>query len=964
MAKKKSTGTGKSRTKKRSSEARVPTTRGGTGSRSRKQSRSGSRSSSRSASRSTGDGSWLDRLRKLKGQSASSTGKNGGGSSRKASPQKPVRRPVDWRPRGMGAGFLLVGIGVLALLGLISPNRGQLTGSLLDFLWGLFGWGMPLALAAVLLAGFWLILWGIQHPPSFSPLRLLGLALLFLSFEAFATMIAAVWDGQTTYEAVLAAQAGGGWIGYMTAQGLRGLIGIFGTVFVLTVIGVAGVAMATGMRWEDVQELINREPQPAGASQAGLPLFERQAAAKSEAAPAEQPVLEKPRAMPVRERPVPADEGKRRSRVSPRKKPAEDQKRAPVREPSPPQPIFLGREADQVTSWQLPELAEMLHLGSDSSADNTHVHQQALIIEETLNSFGAPGQVVDIRYGPTIIQYCVEPRFLVQRNGKRTKVKVGKIASLADDLALALAARSVRIQAPVPGRPYVGIEVPNEAKSLVSLRDVMESEEFAGIARKTTLAIGLGEDVAGQPMSLDLAKMPHMLIAGATGSGKSVCVNAVIACLLLQNSPEDLKLVMVDPKRVELTGYNGIPHLAAPVVVDMERVVGTLQWAMREMDSRYQLFSSTGARNIADYNKKAKRQHQKKLPFIVIIIDELADLMMMAPEETERAIARLAQMARATGIHMILATQRPSVDVVTGLIKANFPARIAFAVASSTDSRVVLDTTGAERLLGQGDMLFQSPDAPAPVRMQGCFVSDGELNKIIDYWKMERRRAVSTDPAGEGRQVNVITAATDAIKKEELNQAVWDQDTAEEKTAKTETLKQIEAEQARTAPPTRYSEQAPADANPLTPDDLDEEEEAKLQARRRQAMPTQAPKRETRPAAPPPPVKPAPVEETDVEEDEEDEEASALWTEMTDELLEEQEKAIISSQFGDDELWDDAVEVVKQLGKASTSLLQRRFRIGYTRAARLIDRMEEEGIIGPMPGNNQARELIDEDDDG
>ncbi len=299
------------------------------------------------------------------------------------------------------------------------------------------------------------------------------------------------------------------------------------------------------------------------------------------------------------------------------------------------------------------------------------------------------------------------------RGGKRTKVKVGKIAGLADDLALALAARSIRIQAPVPGKGYVGIEVPNSAKALVSLRDVMESAEYGRM--KSPLRVGLGQNVAGQPIGADLAAMPHLLIAGTTGSGKSVCVNGLIACLLLQNTPDDLRLVMIDPKRVELTGYNGIPHLAAPVVVDMDRVIGTLQWALREMDNRYKLFAGAGARNISEYNKKMRRDpNAQKLPYIVIIIDELADLMMLAPEDTERSITRLAQMARATGIHMVIATQRPSVDVVTGLIKANFPARIAFAVASSTDSRVILDSTGAERLLGQGDMLFQSPDAAAP----------------------------------------------------------------------------------------------------------------------------------------------------------------------------------------------------------------------------------------------------------
>ena len=381
--------------------------------------------------------------------------------------------------------------------------------------------------------------------------------------------------------------------------------------------------------------------------------------------------------------------------------------------------------------------------GTDLDLNNVAIREQVEIIEHTLESFGAPATIVEINQGPTVTQFGVEPNYIQMRNGRRTKVKVSKIAGLADDLALALAARSIRIQAPVPGKSYVGIEVPNPSKSLVSLRDVMESAEYRKI--KSPLGLGLGQNVSGQSIVANLATMPHMLIAGTTGSGKSVLVNSIISCLLLQNTPADLKLVMIDPKRVELTGYNGIPHLAAPVVVEMDRVISTLQWALREMDARYKKFADIGVRHIDEYNKKiVRRKDVEKMPFIVIIIDELADLMMLAPEDTERSVTRLAQLARATGIHMVIATQRPSVDVVTGLIKANFPARIAFAVASSTDSRVILDTTGAERLLGQGDMLFQKPDAPAPLRLQGCFVSDSEIEKLITYWQRARRSTTIT----------------------------------------------------------------------------------------------------------------------------------------------------------------------------------------------------------------------------
>jgi S-DNA-T family DNA segregation ATPase FtsK/SpoIIIE len=314
-------------------------------------------------------------------------------------------------------------------------------------------------------------------------------------------------------------------------------------------------------------------------------------------------------------------------------------------------------------------------------------------------------------------------------------VRVSKIASLADDLALALAAPRIRIQAPVPGHSYVGIEVPNDEMTLVALREILESETFT--RNQKPLSFALGRDVAGHPLIANLENMPHLLIAGTTGSGKSVCVNSILTCMLLFNTPDDLKVVLVDPKRVELTGYNGIPHLLSPVVVEIEHVVGVLEWMTREMDKRYHLFAQAGARSIVDYNVKMKLQGGRKLPSLVIVVDELADLMMIAPDRTEKIITRLAQLARATGIHMILATQRPSVDVVTGLIKANFPARIAFAVASNTDSRVILDQPGAERLLGRGDMLFQAPDAPAPVRLQGVFVSDHEIQKLVEYWRTQ-----------------------------------------------------------------------------------------------------------------------------------------------------------------------------------------------------------------------------------
>ena len=388
--------------------------------------------------------------------------------------------------------------------------------------------------------------------------------------------------------------------------------------------------------------------------------------------------------------------------------------------------------------WRLPTLDEILEPGDEQDFSADILRRQARLVEDTLESLNAPVRVIEINRGPVVTQFGVEPLVVTNGNGKETKVKISRIAALADDLALALEAKTLRVEAPIPGKGLVGIEVPNPEISLVALRDVMESERFAEIA--SPLKLCLGQDVSGHPAIADLTAMPHMLIAGTTGSGKSVCINALIAALLLQHTPNSLRFLMVDPKRVELTGYNGIPHLLSKVVVEMERVTNALQWVLREMDGRYRRFSDARAIHIRDYNEQvAPRLGEKPLPYIVVVIDELADLMMMSPQETERSLCRIAQMARATGIHLIIATQRPSVDVVTGLIKANFPARIAFNVASTVDSRVILDMPGAEQLLGRGDMLFLPPDAPTPMRLQGAFVSDEELRRLVQYWKAQAR---------------------------------------------------------------------------------------------------------------------------------------------------------------------------------------------------------------------------------
>lgn len=393
--------------------------------------------------------------------------------------------------------------------------------------------------------------------------------------------------------------------------------------------------------------------------------------------------------------------------------------------------------------WHYPPLS-LLSAGAGGKADRGDIKQNAAIIERTLESFGITARVVEVNLGPAVTQYALEV-------GLGTKLS--KITSLDRDLALALAAPTgqIRIEAPVPGRSLVGIELPNRSPEFVTLKKILESDEMRDT--KSKLALSMGLDVSGQAIVADLSKMPHMLIAGQTGSGKSVAMNSFICSLLFRASPAEVKLILVDPKRVELTHYNGIPHLLTPVIVDPEKVLSALKWTMAEMDRRYKLFQQVGARNIERFNELSGFQ---ALPYIVVVVDELADIMMFSPVEVEDSITRIAQMSRATGIHMIVATQRPSVDIITGLIKANIPSRVAFAVSSQVDSRVVLDTPGAEKLLGRGDMLFIPPDQAKPTRIQGAYVQDTDINKLIEFLKRsgvspQYTEEVLTQPVKGGR---------------------------------------------------------------------------------------------------------------------------------------------------------------------------------------------------------------------
>jgi S-DNA-T family DNA segregation ATPase FtsK/SpoIIIE len=372
--------------------------------------------------------------------------------------------------------------------------------------------------------------------------------------------------------------------------------------------------------------------------------------------------------------------------------------------------------------WKYPSV-NILSDSDVGKVDRGDIKGNAAIIEQTLESFGITARVVEVNLGPAVTQYAIEVAL---------GTKLSKITSLERDLALALAAPTgtIRIEAPIPGRSLVGIELPNKSPEFVQLKKMMKSDVMKSSNSK--LAVAMGLDVSGKVIVADLARMPHVLIAGQTGSGKSVCINTFLSTMLLRASPSEVKFILVDPKRVELTGYNGIPHLLSPVIIDPEKVISALRWIMGEMDRRYKLFSQAGVRNIDGYNEMSGFQ---ALPFIVLIIDELADIMLFSPVEVEDAITRIAQLSRATGIHMILSTQRPSVDVITGLIKANIPCRTAFAVASQVDSRVILDSQGAEKLLGRGDMLYLPPERAKPTRIQGAFISDSDINSLVSFLK-------------------------------------------------------------------------------------------------------------------------------------------------------------------------------------------------------------------------------------
>lgn len=712
-------------------------------------------------------------------------------------------------------GVALLALAVMTLLTLLIPSlSGGILAWWVNLLERWLGYGSVWVVSGIMVVGLWMLF----HQPGRTPPfvnwgRVLAMELAALASIALMTVLGGA--------SLVRAEAGldGGRLGWGMVEMLRlplepfGISGLF--LIGLFLLAIFGLCLAFGL---DLTGFLRTYNLRMGRRPGTVPFDHPDNAAVISTSP-----LSTEKTQPVRVGGDNASADARRKRML---IPPEFRKnfRIEAEEEEPAVP----RQRDE----RLPPI-DLLLAEQNNRQDERNINLTAGLIEKTLAEFGIPAKVVGFRVGPTVTQFAVEPGFVEKdKNGaegdpNRQKVRVAQIAALQRDLALALSADRLRIEAPVPGRPYVGIEVPNARSTTVRLRPILESEAF--YKTNSPLAIALGRDVSGQPVVADLARMPHLLVAGTTGSGKSVCIAAITTCLAMNNTPEELRLVMIDPKMVELVRFNGLPHLLGKVETELERILVVMRWTVAEMDRRYKLLEATHARNIDSYNRKlAKKPGAESLPRIVVLIDELADLMMSAPDQTEHSLVRLAQMARAVGIHLVVATQRPSTDVVTGLIKANFPARISFAVTSSIDSRVILDTVGAESLLGRGDMLFTPPEASSPIRSQGALVTDQEIEKMITFWQK------SSLPGGQAAQ------------------SPWD-------------------------------------------------------------------------------------------------------------VMLEEEQVMADK----DNLIERAIVVVRESQHASASLLQRRLRIGYPRAARLMDELEELGIVGPSQGGGRERDvLIGKDDSG
>ena len=638
---------------------------------------------------------------------------------------------------------------IVALTGKVEGvNSGVLIKGWVRLLVFVFGWGAyPIAAMIVGLGLLWLR--HLVHQPMtwrWRPVLGFELALVAL-LTLTATFISGVADNPRSWGLVESGRGGGviGWAFYVL---LNDALGSLITGFLMALVMVIGLALAFDVTKEDLRLFGQRLVEIGAAWRARRASNAAAQAASESVAPVQ--VSGGVAISPIPQRHETAAPAVEPPPVAP----------ADTKVPSAPLPMSAkASSAPKPRADALPPLT-LLKKSRRAGMDQIDLRRKSQIIEKTLAQFGVPAQVTEVRPGPTVTQFGVSPGYISRGadGEEQRKVRVSQIASLADDLALALAAKSLRIEAPVPGRAVVGIEVPNTEISLVSLRVVLESETFRKCGKP--LCVGIGLDVAGSAIVADLSAMPHLLVAGTTGSGKSIFIKALAASLIMHNQPENLRLIAIDPKMVELSHLNGLPHLLGQAESDMENIIRALRWVAHEMDRRYKLFSETVARNLDDYNRKMTRKGEETLPRMVVFIDELADLMLSTPEETERTLTRIAQMARATGIHLVVATQRPSTDVVTGLIKANFPARVSFATTSNVDSRVIIDTPGAESLLGRGDMLFLPPDASAPQRVQGCYISDEELEAIIRFWQ----KSEGATPAKPPWEVIVEAKGPDSLR--------------------------------------------------------------------------------------------------------------------------------------------------------------------------------------------------------
>ena len=634
------------------------------------------------------------------------------------SKRRPPRPHLNQRQVREISGVLLILVALLGLLALGS-NAGSILKGIRDGLMGTFGnaWFVPVGAALVL--GAYLLY---PKAPRPRPLDLVsGIVAVLALVGLFGLAAHAGGSVGSTIDGAARALVGevGAWalLIALLVIGLIVTIHFSPGALIGTVVSAIQAAYAERVRLRNLvtTPAAEKQPKPAKSAPASSDALTRSAA--SFATP--PPLLEEVR-------PWEMDESEDETAEAVPTKAAVAA--AGLERPAPAVLRVVAEPEDDLPQidWKLPSIALLDTVTAKRERMADEIKRNVKIIESTLQTFGVECKIIGVNPGPAVTQYEVQP-------GPGVQVK--RITALQNDLSLALAAAPLRIEAPIPGKSAVGIEVPNKSASLVTIREVLETAAFREGAN--SLALGLGNDVSGQSIVGDLTRMPHLLIAGATGQGKSVCINALITSLLFQATPDHLRLLLIDPKRVELVGFNGLPHLALPVLVESHQAAAALRWAVAEMDRRYKLFSAEGVRNIKGYNDKTTLKLARPLPYIVIVIDELADLMMVAAGEIEELICRIAQLARAVGIHLIIATQRPSTDIITGLIKANIPSRIAFAVGSQVDSRVILDSGGAEKLLGRGDMLYQPVDAGKPTRIQGAFISDSELETVVTFWKAQ-----------------------------------------------------------------------------------------------------------------------------------------------------------------------------------------------------------------------------------